>query len=280
MARPIEWMGSGPLPADQYPPTNPFAHNTEDEEEEPIDNSNWVGSTADLPQMSRVPSYATTDPDRAPAYSRLPHSSTSRDSHATQAYEIRHAKPGLTVSRLGTDEVLYYIGRYSTVGVPDVIVYAGSTPHASICAQAKLTGSKDLQYIVGAGEPGSWLRAANVSKGGIFSSDSWHFSASQARTELAWKPTHDAHLGSGKFRSKDFKLVDAKSDAVFAVFLDTSGDDISSVGKLEFRQSLGSAESELAALAVLMAMRERSRRHAKRSGTINRSQDLGLRHAI
>jgi hypothetical protein len=206
MARPIEWMGNGrPLPQSQYPPTTPFAAQTGVVES--FDDPNEIGQTGQLPALNSPPSYATTDLRTAPSYDA---GRGNAQTPSTLAWDIYRASPnpGLCISHAGEEGPVYYIGRYSAPDTPDVILYQGADSHGPILAQAKVSTAaspKDMQVYVGDSAVPNWQAVSCVSEGRVFHSDSYHFTAPSVEPDktrlFAWKPTHDTHLGSGKFRS-------------------------------------------------------------------------------
>ncbi|KAK6440121.1 hypothetical protein LTR95_003665 [Oleoguttula sp. CCFEE 5521] len=272
MARPIEWMGNGrPLPADQYPATSPFGHSNDDFEA--LDDPTLVPGLHNLPVLSSPPSYSTLD--AAPQYRPAIPSGPIRPAFPlTRGYQIRHAlsSPGLSIYAANTKMSICYIGRYSAIDTPDLIFFTGHDSKGEVLGQAKIFAAgapKNLQICVGE-NPSGWRDVNCVVEGKVFHTESWHFSAKHNATHLArslcWKPTHDAHLGSGRFRSKDYKLVDAQDDSVIAVWIDSSSTYDGSVGDLEWKVDGASEESVLESLIVLMAIRERTRRRARQVG--------------
>ncbi|KAK6432698.1 hypothetical protein LTR95_011128 [Oleoguttula sp. CCFEE 5521] len=272
MARPIEWMGNGrPLPADQYPATGPFEHY--DNFEEALDDPSLVPGLHTLPALSSPPSYSTLD--TALHYEPAVPTGSSRPFFPlAQGYQIRHAlsSPGLSIYAANTKKSLCYIGRYSAIDTPDLIFSTGHDSKGEVLGQARIfpaAAPKDLQICVGE-QPSGWQDVSSVVEGKVFHTESWHFSTKHNATHLArslcWKPTHDAHLGSGRFRSKDFKLVDAQNDSVLAVWIDSTACYDGSVGDVDWKAGGVSEEVVLKSLIVLMAIRERARRRARQVG--------------
>nr|OQO21883.1 hypothetical protein B0A51_11400 [Rachicladosporium sp. CCFEE 5018] len=272
MARPIEWMGNGrPLPADQYPATSPFGHN--DDYFEALDNPELVPGLHNLPALSSPPSYSTLD--TALHHQQAVESGPIRPSFPlARGYQIRHALscPGLSIYAADIKKSIFYIGRYSAMDTPDMIFFTGHDSKGEVLGQAKIfpaAAPKNMEICVGESATG-WQDVSSVVEGKVFHTESWHFSTNHNATHparsLCWKPTHDAHLGSGRFRSKDFKLVDAQDDSVLAVWIDSTACYDGSVGDLEWKVDGVSEEVVLESLIVLMAIRERARRRARQVG--------------
>jgi hypothetical protein len=111
-----------------------------------------------------------------------------------------------------------------------------------------------------------------ISGHSIFGADSYHYtvpadtspaSSNAAFRSLTWKHTHDSHLGSGPWKSKDFKLVDDATEQVIAVYINLS-DTNNVMSRLEWKTPC-SVDAEIRALTVLMAFIERIRRFKKQA---------------
>jgi hypothetical protein len=220
--------------------------------------------------LSRPPSYTTLAPDDVPdqAY---------REITESKSLQFHRTKYGIQIfDQAKPSEARYYVGRYQVLDHPDVILHRGSERTCPVVGQATFESS-DKDFIISVGEhaassTGHQEIARCIGNNKLFGHDGYQFTVpagTQAReggsasTSLVWKHTHDSHLGSSMWRSKDFKLIDERTDEVMAVYNNLSETD-DEMGKLQWKVACSTGE-EMRALIVLMAMFERIRRSKKQA---------------
>jgi hypothetical protein len=173
-------------------------------------------------------------------------------------------------------EPRYYVGRYQGLDHPDVILHRGGDRTRPAAGQATFSHvEKDFVIAIDGPANGPTTKQEVVrciSGHSIFGADSYHYtipadaspaSSNAAFRGLTWKHTHDSHLGSGAWKSKDFKLVDDATEQVVAVYINLS-DTNNVMSRLEWKTPC-SVDEEVRALTVLMAFIERIRRFKKQA---------------
>lgn len=173
-------------------------------------------------------------------------------------------------------EPRYYVGRYQGLDHPDVILHRGGDRSRPAAGQATFSYlGKD--FVIAFDGPASSPTANQevvrcISSHSIFGADSYQYTVPAETSPeednatvqtFTWKHTHNSHLGSGAWKSKDFKLIDNATEQVVAVYINLS-DTNNVMSRLEWRMSCSVAE-EIRALTVLMAFIERIRRFKKQA---------------
>ena len=173
-------------------------------------------------------------------------------------------------------EPRYYVGRYQGLDHPDVILHRGGDRSRPAAGQATFSYS-EKDFVIAFDGPASSPTANQevvrcISSHSIFGADSYQYTVSAetspeednaAVQSFTWKHTHNSHLGSGAWKSKDFKLIDDATEQVVAVYINLS-DTNNVMSRLEWKMSCSIAE-EIRALTVLMAFIERIRRFKKQA---------------
>jgi hypothetical protein len=171
----------------------------------------------------------------------------------------------------------YYVGRYRGVDHPDVILHRGGDKTRPAAGQATFS-SPDKNFVIAVDGPAACSTANQeevvrcINSHSILGHDSYQYTVpANASLEgddttaysLIWKHTHSSDLGSGAWKSKDFKLIDEATQQVVAVYINLS-DTNSVMSRLEWKMSC-SVDEEIRALTVLMAFIERIRRFKKQA---------------
>jgi hypothetical protein len=170
----------------------------------------------------------------------------------------------------------YYVGRYQGLDHPDIILHRGGDRSRPAAGQATFSHS-DKDFAIAIDAPANSPTANQevvrcISGHGIFGADSYQYivpanasdeESHAAVRSLTWKHTHDSHLGSAVWKSKDFKLIDDATDQVVAVYINLS-DTNNVMSRLEWKTTY-SVDEEIRALTVLMAFVERIRRFKKQA---------------
>lgn len=170
----------------------------------------------------------------------------------------------------------YYVGRYQGIDHPDIILHRGGDRSRPAAGKATFSYS-EKDFVIAVDGPASPPTANQevvrcINSHSIFGADSYQYTVpADASHEghgatfqsLTWKHTHNSHLGSGAWKSKDFKLVDDATDQVVAVYINLS-DTNNVMSRLEWKTTC-SVEEEIRALTVLMAFIERIRRFKKQA---------------
>lgn len=237
---------------------------------------------SNLPELQRLPSYATTDSrhptvhvNDPPNLSVPPEKISPTDG---DVWDIHKTSRGLDV-RYG-DNQLYWIGVYnsSDEGEPDLAIHGGFDATGPRLAQAKLIPqSRDLRIYVGSLKtPGKWdWDVVHCASDGalVRHADSYIFDAfatvdrERIKRRLRWTKTHNTKLGASSFSGRCFKLVDDGSGKVLAVYTEHGLNRTGKLkGKVDLRQRLGE-EIELAALMAVMAIVEKMDRTLRRVGS-------------
>lgn len=173
-------------------------------------------------------------------------------------------------------EPRYYVGRYQGLDHPDVILHRGGDRSRPAAGKATFSHS-EKDFVVAVDGPASPPAAKQevvrcISSHSIFGADSYQYAVpADASPEghgatsqsLTWKHTHNSHLGSGVWKSKDFKLINDATEQVVAVYINLS-DTNNVMSRLEWKTTC-SVEEEIRALTVLMAFIERIRRFKKQA---------------
>lgn len=173
-------------------------------------------------------------------------------------------------------EPRYYVGRYQGLDHPDIILHRGGDRSRPAAGQATFSHSEKDFAIAIDGPVNSptanqeFVRC--ISSHSIFGADSYQYNVPANASDeesnatvrsLTWKHTHDSHLGSAVWKSKDFKLIDDATEQVVAVYINLS-DTNNVMSRLEWKMSY-SVDEEVRALTVLMAFIERIRRFKKQA---------------
>ena len=188
-----------------------------------------------------------------------------RSTHGIQIFSAANEK-----------EPRYYVGRYQGLDHPDVILHRGGDRSRPAAGQATFSPS-EKDFVIAVDGPAGCLTAKQeavrcISGHSIFGADSYQYTVpvgtspeetNAAAQSLTWKHTHNSHLGSAAWKSKDFKLIDDATEQVVAVYINLS-DTNSVMSRLEWKVSC-SVDEEIRALTVLMAFIERIRRFNKQA---------------
>lgn len=182
-----------------------------------------------------------------------------------------------------TNESRYYVGRFRVLDHPDVVLYRGGDTSGPVVGQATFD-RVEKDFIIAFSDPKAASTSQEeivscISNQSFFGHDNYQFvvpsneDSSEAgvqappSTKYTWRRTHNTSLGSSRWKSKDFKLVDDATGEVVAVYnhLSEAEDEM---GKLEWKlpRSLG---HETRALLVLTALFERTRRSKKQASRAN-----------
>jgi hypothetical protein len=179
-------------------------------------------------------------------------------------------------SAANADEPRYYVGRYQALDHPDVILHRGGDKIRPAAGQATFSRA-EKNFVIAVDGPSTCVTANEeivrcINSSSIFGHDGYQYTvpANESLEEnnitahsLTWKHTHSSDLGSGAWKSKDFKLIDDATQQVVAVYINLS-DTNSVMSRLEWKMSCSVAE-EIRALTVLMAFIERIRRFKKQA---------------
>lgn len=182
-----------------------------------------------------------------------------------------------------TNKCRYYVGRFRVLDHPDVVLYRGGDTRGPVVGQATFD-RVEKDFIITIGEsraaPTSQEEVVRcISNQAFFGHDNYQFvvprnadsgeisGQAPSITTYTWRRTHDTSLGSSRWKSKDFKLVDETTGEVVAVYnhLSEAEDEM---GKLEWKLPR-SPGHEIRALLVLMTLFERTRRSKKQASRAN-----------
>lgn len=219
------------------------------------------------------PSYAvaTSNETPAPEYQDL----TERTANFLYFHRTTH---GIRIFDATNDrEPRFYVGRYQVLDHPEIVLYRGSDRNHPAAGQATFSRS-EKDFIIAVDGPATALMTQRelvrcISSQKMFGADSYQFTVPESTESeednamsqnLVWKHTHDAHLGSGVWKTKDFKLMDEATQQVVAVYINLSETN-NVMSRLEWKMPR-SLEAEIRALVVLMAFIERIRRSKKQAG--------------
>ncbi|KAM0702882.1 hypothetical protein Q7P35_010314 [Cladosporium inversicolor] len=225
-----------------------------------------------MSRNSPPPSYAaaTSNDATIPEYQDI-------DERTPNFLYFHRTSQGIRIfSATNEKEPRYYVGRYQGLDHPDVILHRGSDRSRPAAGQASFSHT-EKDFVIAIDSPANSLTANQeavrcISSHSIFGADSYQYTvladtspgdSNAAVRSLTWKHTHDSHLGSGPWKSKNFKLVDDATEQVIAVYINLS-DTNNVMSRLEWKISC-SVDEEIRALTVLMAFIERIRRFKKQA---------------
>lgn len=187
-------------------------------------------------------------------------------------YGIYGLGSGLDV-KLGENNV-FHVSTYDKKDNADVIIYGGYDSHGPQLGLTKFTQQREDfdVYLGGLRSPGAgdWDVVQCASDGRMFHSPYYRFhvplpsTSGASKKKLQWKKTHESELGSSRFSTKDFKLIDEDNDEVVAVYIDCKSGIIHKNlrGEIDFRCQLGDSV-ETAVILVLLTILERRARYLK-----------------
>ena len=172
-----------------------------------------------------------------------------------------HKADGLDIKR--NDRNLYHVNIHGRATNPSLTIYGGYDAHDPQLATARFQlAEEDFQILIGSQyneSKDSWSTVRCASDGKLLSSPYYRFEAKQSGSarKMFWQKTHDSSLGSSLLAIRDFKLVAEESEAVVAVYNESSGSWTKRVttlkGKIAFKEDLGE-EAEPTAILVLLTI--------------------------
>ena len=170
--------------------------------------------------------------------------------------------------------VIYYCDFSEFSSAPDVALHQGVDKHAPLVAVARFRWSRDLKLGVGNPNTGEhdmiWENMKNISRGIGHSKYCFEMNIHNERRSFMWQRTRDPAdgvEGAGKMINWNYRLVDAGTGEVLAVYLENFLKSWKKKGKLQLKADLGKDWELMVLLGSLGLCEKASRRQRKRLAT-------------